>query len=363
MANARLVFVAAALAALVAAPHAAARPAPADPAPGFIDAPEDCLEAAPEQYSLYGVDDDGQEVVLDVHFVLDDVPPSDAQVIVERASKPYGPVGIRINATYEDVHFEPTGRTAAGVPTIDAQELIDATRDHFGGYRPHHTDVVYTMTSKELVSSGAAGDAVAGMADCIGGIRYPEAAFAVGEVDLAAQPPGRWSGKVGGHEIAHLLGAHHHYANCAEGDTEEMTTHGTPCTLMFNDTFLISLKFSTLEGAVVRGHALEYATKTPAGPPPAAERTIEVERVRRWLGGTLSSEGPAACSELAALEVQRKAGRQWAAYETIQTDAYADFEIKIQDGGEFRVVAPAFDAHDGKSWRTCTESVSSTIRF
>ena len=62
------------------------------------------------------------------------------------------------------------------------------------------------------------------------------------------------------HEIGHLMGAHHHYANCVEGN---LSSDGpgdlSPCTLMFNSVNNASLSFSSVEGAVVRGHAVNYA--------------------------------------------------------------------------------------------------------
>lgn len=365
MTNARLALGVAALAALLLAPHAGARPAPSGVSAGFIDDDAgDCTEAVPAQYAQPGGDPaDQEEIVLDLHVVLDEVTLPDAQAIIERASKPYREIAIRVAPTYEEVTFEATGATAGGVPTIDAQALIDQTRAHFGGYRPHNADVVYTLTGKEITSAGAFGDAVAGMADCIGGIRYPDAAFAVGEADVAGTPHGRPGGKIAGHEVAHLLGAHHHYANCAEGDPAEATTYGTPCTLMFNDTFLISMRFSTLEAAVVRGHAAEWASKTPAGPPPVGERTIEAKRVRRWLGGDVLSGAAASCFQRVPVEVQRKQGRHWTSYYTTTTDLDGAFEVEVLDRGAFRALAPSVEAHDGKSWTTCAEVTSAPVRF
>jgi hypothetical protein len=60
--------------------------------------------------------------------------------------------------------------------------------------------------------------------------------------------------------MGHLMGAHHHYANCVEGNlSSDGPNDLSPCTLMFNSVNYASLSFGTLEGAVVRGHAVSYA--------------------------------------------------------------------------------------------------------
>ena len=61
----------------------------------------------------------------------------------------------------------------------DAQGLIDQSKALFGGARPAGIDVVYTLTSKDIQAGG--NTAVAGLADCIGGVAFDDRAFAVGE--------------------------------------------------------------------------------------------------------------------------------------------------------------------------------------
>ncbi len=62
------------------------------------------------------------------------------------------------------------------------------------------------------------------------------------------------------HEIGHLMGAHHHYANPVEGN---LTSAGpndlSPATLMFNAVNFASLNFSAVNASVVRGYAVNYA--------------------------------------------------------------------------------------------------------
>ncbi len=361
MRSVRLILVSAAVAAVVAAPHASAGDVAA-PAPAPIDEPEDCLELTPDQHSAYGITDDGQEIVLDAHFVLDEVLLESGQAIVAHAAKPYREIGIRLQPTFQEVQFPASGTSSEGKSYIDSQALIDQTRDLLGGYRPHNSDVVYTITSKEI-GGGVAGEAVAGQADCIGGVRYPEAAFGVGEMGREDTPEWHmWGGKVAGHEMAHLLGAHHHYANCAQGDPDTFTTQGTTCTLMFNDVTFVSLRFSTVEAAVVRGHALEYLAATPIGPPPRVERAIDVRRSKRGLKGAFQPASSEQCVSTAPLEVQRAEGRTWTTVDRLNADYYGEFKVELTERGEYRVVAPTVDRHDGKSWSTCEEAVSGTVR-
>ena len=57
------------------------------------------------------------------------------------------------------------------------------------------------------------------------------------------------------------MGGHHHYGNCAEATQgEQEVSEGSPCTLMFNFADFHSIHFSTLNGAVVRGHAVDFAS-------------------------------------------------------------------------------------------------------
>ena len=54
------------------------------------------------------------------------------------------------------------------------------------------------------------------------------------------------------------MGAHHHYANCAENLLAALADDN-PCTLMFNEASFTGRRFSTLNGLVVQGHAQLYA--------------------------------------------------------------------------------------------------------
>lgn len=354
----RLIGVSAAFAAALVASHALASPLSTA---ARIDDAEDCAEPVPAQVSAPG-SGDGREVVLDVHFLLDGVTAESAAEIVTHAAKPYAEAGIRLAPTFEEVSFEASGTAANGKPYIGAEELIKRTRQHLGGFRPYNSDVVYTLTSKEL-GAGGAGEGVAGLADCVGGVRFPEAAFAVGEAGLRDDPEWHvWGGKVAAHEIAHLLGAQHHYANCAEGDPEALRQDLTPCTLMFNDVLLVSLRFATLERSVARGHALAYADDTPSGPPPAAARSISLRREgRRVQGRIVSADAIPGCTRWVSVVLQVRQGREWIDARAVTTDADGAFRATHGRGDFLRAIANESKAHDGTSWRTCERAESKTV--
>jgi hypothetical protein len=209
----------------------------------------------PASASANGVTDAGQRVTLSTEVLLDGVSLTRGQQTIPRAADAYAPLGITLTARYESVTFTGT----------DAQNLIDQAKRRFGGARPAGADLVYVLTSKDIPADGNA--AVAGLADCIGGVRYPERAFGVGEVFTEDMPVGPLTfyadatAKIAAHELGHRMGGHHHYGNCAEATQgEQEVSEGSPCTLMFNFADFHSIHFSTLNGAVVRGHAVDFAS-------------------------------------------------------------------------------------------------------
>lgn len=218
--------------------------------------PNACLEAVPAGIGLPGITDAGQTVSLDVAVLLDGVSVNDANLLMNKAAESYAPLNVDLNvSSYTTVSF--TGTEGA--------DIIQQAKDHFGGVRPAGSDLVYVLTSKDITSDGDTG--LAGLADCIGGVRFAHHAFAVGEasgIDESAFGPFFINvdahAEVAAHELGHLMGAHHHYANCVEGVLSGDATDLSPCTLMFNFVDLQSLNFSVVEGATVRGHAVNYAT-------------------------------------------------------------------------------------------------------
>jgi predicted Zn-dependent protease len=272
---------------------------PAGSSSRIIDDPEDCQEFVPESIGYSGVTDEGKTVALDVRVLLDldegveieqlrreaEAEPDPAlraeklaevqamhQEQIDRAT---GLIDAAIGSYAPfDIDFKMTGfeflqpLKADGTPrnrTVDAQAIIDLAKQQFGGQRPPGSDVVYVLTDLDIMLPSL-GNIVAGLADCIGGVRYPNRAFAVGEISESI-PIGpvtfyyEATAKIAAHEIGHLLGAHHHYQNCVEGIPSELVEAGepSPCTLMTNAVDFQSLNFGQIEGLVVRGHAVDFA--------------------------------------------------------------------------------------------------------
>jgi reprolysin-like metallo-peptidase family M12B len=215
-----------------------------------------CLEAVPAAVGVAGVTDAGQTVSLDVALLLDGVSETLGLQIMTRAAESYAPLGVRLRVvSVRSVSFSGT----------EGADLIQQAKNYYRGERPRGADVVFTLTNKDMTDDGDTG--LAGLADCIGGVRFATRAFAIGEavgidpfavgpflLEVDAHP------EIAAHEIGHLMGAHHHYANCVEGLLSGGPSDLSPCTLMFNFVDFTSLNFSSVEGSAVRGHAVQYAS-------------------------------------------------------------------------------------------------------
>jgi len=207
-----------------------------------------CTEAVPAAVSLTKA----PTAPLRVRVLLDGVSLARGQQVMQRAATSYAPLGLTLTSTFQSVTFGGT----------DAEGLIQQAKALHGGRRPVGSDLVYTITSKDIQVDGET--AVAGLADCIGGVAFADRAFAVGETlnpddfDLVVPVAHELTAKVGAHEIGHLMGGHHQYANCAEGLLSETGQELSPCTLMINAVDLASFNFSAVNGLVVRGHAEAY---------------------------------------------------------------------------------------------------------
>lgn len=336
----------------------------------FDDEAEECLEAVPAAASVSGVTDHGREVFLDVHLVLDEVPRERAAQVMEQAQHAYSPLGITLRTTYQMVSFPPQKMArdfelSEPVPASERKYLFDRTKEAVGGERLPHSDLVYLLTNDAILGA-------AGIADCIGGVRYPPRAFAIGEEqeDLDSEPIccTLATAKIAAHELAHLLGAHHHYANCAEGAVEKPNdTHLGTCTMMFNDVGLVNLRFSVVEGAVVRGHAVEFADETPervsaAAGTHARSLTLKLSR-HRGVTGRLDAENGVACSGEVPVSLERRDKDGWVRTETTVTGSDGSFAFNVpHEPGRYRAIAQEFGGGDeGKNLYTCTAASSAPI--
>jgi hypothetical protein len=228
-----------------------------------VDAePRDCDEFVPAAAGL----DLGQPIELSVMLLLDGTDARVAAQLMERAAASYAAQNIQlVLRRTRAVTF--TSTTSTG--------LIDEAKAFVGGIRPRGIDIVGTLTNK-VMQAFAPGFTVVGQADCIGGIRYDDRSFFVATDIRASETPTSGAGgtlyqlgfnpnvaaasEVLSHEMGHLMGAHHHYANCVEGNlSDDGPNDLSPCTLMFNSVNFAGLAFGTLESAVVRGHAVNFA--------------------------------------------------------------------------------------------------------
>lgn len=179
-------------------------------------------------------------------------------------------IDLRIAAT--DIH----SHAAATFPGGDTDTLLGNLRGHYNAaHAGLFREDAHLFTGKNL-------DGAVGQADCIGGAGNPNAAYTVGEgaflepEALVGGAVGNLLGKpvqladayvkVSAHELAHILSAHHHYANCG-AESHVSVDHATPrvganvsrpldaCTLMINFINLGALEFSATNRLVTRGWA------------------------------------------------------------------------------------------------------------
>jgi hypothetical protein len=255
---------------LAPAGHAAVPVAP------HFDEETDCLEPVPRQVDLGATPLDGKRATVDVLVLLDGVSEAEGRTAVRDAMRAYTPIGVDLRPRFAPIAV-PADGTTEGIdgkqwPTASTTRAMTLAKRAVGGRVPPGVEVVYLMTAKELYlgenqpQDGNRSYGVAGLADCIGGVAYPHRAFAVGErltfpsSSSAPHIAEHLPGKILGHEVGHLLGAHHHYANCAENVPSAALTGSTDvCTLMFNDVSVVGLRFSQVNRAAVRGHSLAYA--------------------------------------------------------------------------------------------------------
>ena len=203
--------------------------------------PRDCVEALPAELAI-PADAAADVVSLDVLVLLNGVSVERGAAVAARADEAYRPLGLRLVPKFREVELTETR----------SDRLIGEAAALFGGVRPKGVDLVYVLTAKKMN--------VVGQADCLGGVRFANRGFAVGwdvpdrKVSFAAGVEGDliadYSAKNMAHELGHLMGAQHFHANCVEGS----------CTIMQSPNASgLSLRFSSVNGASVRGHALRWA--------------------------------------------------------------------------------------------------------
>ena len=217
--------------------------------------------------------DDGRTIDLDVLVLLDGVTQARAEQVFADVDLPYAELGIDVVPTYQvaDPPFT----------EVHARELMLEAKRRFADFKvPAEYDIVEVLTSKDI--TGATGSGVAGSAYCLGGISDDAKAFEVSEAGTAEEDNGtrvvpqlpatvmakKKAAKVTAHEMGHLLGGQHYYANCVEG-IDQVNPAGelsdkSPCTLMWPEVSPSSLHFGELNGRIVRGYALRYATANDA---------------------------------------------------------------------------------------------------
>ena len=224
----------------------------------------DCLQGTPdvEAMQAYVADPIGTVVDVDVTVLLDNIPRAVAVKYMTEVARIYEPLGIRIRSAYRVVRFT-TLPDDAGKDGVAS--LIEQARSLYGGQRPAGVEIVHVLTSHKYGG---------GTADCIGGVRFPERGFSAAQAtwefpEMLAPVPVRTvteaSALLHAHEIGHNLGGHHHYANCVQGVSpgDVMPPQLSHCTIMAtygSSPWMQSTEFDSVNAAIIRGHALRYAT-------------------------------------------------------------------------------------------------------
>ncbi len=149
--------------------------------------------------------------------------------------------------------------TSGTVDGEQSQGIIDDTKAYFNEhFEDLHRDLVYT-----LVGNSTAG-VIAGQVDCIGGAKFKDVAYGWGE-GRNLEGPGFAMGPVGMfdsfglkvilHEMAHLLGAHHHYQTCGPHAAQSGPSDALgACSIMTNAVDFASFYFSEPNKLAIRGY-------------------------------------------------------------------------------------------------------------
>lgn len=233
------------------------------PAGAGVDTGEECEYGLPQQVvpapgvvGLLTAPKSDSPLTLDVLVVTERTSLAQAKQLFTTAKRSYQPLGIAL---------VPRFRVVKAVPDLrgDANAYLKWLKKQVGGRRPSGVDVVYLATARDIFG--------AGLADCIGGIAYPEHAFAVGMLTFSGligveviggpalpRPPLADGGaKLAAHEIGHLLGAEHYVDACRLAADPADPSH--PCDVMFTlPQQATGLRFGPVNAAIVRDHTVRF---------------------------------------------------------------------------------------------------------
>lgn len=215
---------------------------------------EDCTQIPPDSVPPPALSTE-PALPLEVRVLVEAPDKTSAMGYMKTAKESFARIGINLRLRYQTVVAPAEWSAATGFTDGPGQpEIFEFMKGMFGGERPPGVDVVYFMTRHWD----------GGFADCIGGIRFPDRAFAFGSVDYATEgivpAPTADEGVIAAHEIGHLLGAHHHYANCVEAlPSGALRGDTNPCTTMWPAAANASSTFSLMERSFIHSYAELYA--------------------------------------------------------------------------------------------------------
>jgi hypothetical protein len=216
---------------------------------------EDCTQIPPEEVPPAAVSVD-EKLPLEVRVLTEAADLALTKGYMQVTREAFAQIGVVLKVRYQSV-VPPAEWVAARAELTggpDQPTIFEFMRSLFGGKRPAGVDVVYFMTR----------DWDGGFAGCIGGVQAADTAFAFGSVDYATEglvpSPTVNEGVIAAHEIGHLLGAQHHYANCVEAQPSAGLRGDTnPCTTMWPLAANASSTFGLLERSFIRSYTAQYA--------------------------------------------------------------------------------------------------------
>lgn len=219
----------------------------------LLDLEEDCLQIPPEDTPPLALDT-SEPLSLKVRVLIEEADRDLAKSYIRESIKAFSRIGIEMKVRLKPV-VPPSEWPNGQLQGPGRDQIFEWMKSLFpGGVRPKNTDVVYYMTRYWA----------GGVADCIGGVRFADRAFAFGSIDYATEGvvpmPTVNEGHIAAHELGHLLGAHHHYATCGEATVRAAAeTEAAACSTMFPLAAGISGFFGATEASFIRHYAREYA--------------------------------------------------------------------------------------------------------